>query len=101
MGSVDFDNPKVYGDTSIFDCLVFEQSLWVAICYSQASKTNFRGGPIVGEQIAMIVIVNLKTYRTALAVLSRWGVKLSTLNQFDWVANYDNQDTYVDVVRDA
>ena len=55
-GSMDFDNPKVFGDTSILDGLVCEQSLQVAICDSQASKTNFRRG----EQIAMIVIVNLK-----------------------------------------
>ena len=26
----------------------------------KSPKTNFKGGPIVGEQIAMIVIVNLK-----------------------------------------
>ena len=59
--------------------------------------------PILEEasRLQWLLLSTWKTYRTALAVLSRWGVKLSTLNQFGWVANYDNHDTYVDVVRDA
>ena len=31
MGSIDFDSPKVYGDTSIFDCLVSTHKIGLAL----------------------------------------------------------------------